>query len=187
MERARRASVAALLALAVLGFSAAAASVTEVEAWSKRAAGSTRLAVLAGEDVTSKLAAVAYRVEAGGVNKTLVTAVGYVGSIVRIDEVVKVCNLGAGDLHVRLVYAGTTSGSWKYVRYLRLRLGGHDRGLELTLDGETPEGASTGYLRVGQGECAPLSAEVLIDASAPPDVWNNSLTSLVTIVEPLER
>ena len=48
MERARKASVAVLLALAVLGFSAAAASVTEVEVWSKRAAGSTLLAVLAG-------------------------------------------------------------------------------------------------------------------------------------------
>ena len=71
MERARRASVAALLALAVLSFSAAAASVTEVEAWSKRAAGSTRLVVLAGEDATSELVAVAHRVEAGGVNKTL--------------------------------------------------------------------------------------------------------------------
>ena len=187
MERARKASVAVLLALAVLGFSAAAASVTEVEAWSKRAAGSTLLVVLAGKDATSELVAVAHRVEAGGVNKTLVTVVGYVGNIVSIDEVVKVCNLGAGDLHVRLVYAGTTSGSWRYVRYLRLRLGGHDRGLELTLDGETPEGASTGYLRVGQGECAPLSAEVLIDASAPPDVWSSALVSLATIVEPLER
>ena len=68
-----------------------------------------------------------------------------------------------------------------------LWLGGYDRGLRLTVDGETLEGASTGYLRVGPGECTPLSAEVLVDASAPPDVWRNALVSFETIVEPLER
>jgi hypothetical protein len=187
LARARRLSIAALLALMVLSFSAAAASIFEVEERSKQTAGLTSIVVLAGNDAVSGLVAITHRVEVSGVNRTIVAIEGYVGSIVRFDEVIKVCNLGAGDLHVRLVYAGTVNGSWKYVRYLTFWLGGYDRGLRLTVDGETLEGASTGYLRVGPGECTPLSAEVLVDASAPPDVWRNALVSFETIVEPLER
>ncbi len=187
LARARGLPIAALLALMVLSFYAAAASVIEVEERLKQTAGLTPILVLAGRDAVSELVTITHRVEASGVNKTFIAIEGHVGSIVRFDEVVKVCNLGAGELHIRLVYAGMINGNWEYVRYLRLWLGGYDRGQELTVDSETLEGASTGYLRVGPGECAPLSAEVLVEASTPPDVWRNVLVSLATIVEPLEQ
>ena len=187
MARARGLPIAALLALMVLSFYAAAASVIEVEERLKQTAGLTSILVLAGRDAVSELVTITHRVEASGVNKTFIAIEGHVGSIVRFDEVVKVCNLGAGELHIRLVYAGMINGNWEYVRYLRLWLGGYDRGQELTVDSETLEGASTGYLRVGPGECAPLSAEVLVEASTPPDVWRNVLVSLATIMEPLEQ
>jgi len=187
LARARGLPIAALLALMVLSFYAAAASVIEVEERLKQTAGLTSILVLAGRDAVSELVTITHRVEASGVNKTFIAIEGHVGSIVRFDEVVKVCNLGAGELHIRLVYAGMINGNWEYVRYLRLWLGGYDRGQELTVDSETLEGASTGYLRVGPGECAPLSAEVLVEASTPPDVWRNVLVSLATIVEPLEQ
>jgi len=118
LARARRLSIAALLALMVLSFSAAAASIFEVEERSKQTAGLTSIVVLAGNDAVSGLVAITHRVEVSSVNRTIVAIEGYVGSIVRFDEVIKVCNLGAGDLHVRLVYAGTVNGSWKHVRYL---------------------------------------------------------------------
>ena len=105
LARSRRLSITALLALMVLSFSAAAASVIEVEERLKQTSGLTSILVLAGRDAVSELVTITHRVEVSGVNKTFIAIEGRVGSIVRFDEVVKVCNLGASTA------TGSTSGT----------------------------------------------------------------------------
>ena len=105
LARSRRLSITALFALMVLSFYTAAASVIEVEERLKQTSGLTSILVLAGRDAVSELVTITHGVEVSGVNKTFIAIEGHVGSIVRFDEVVKVCNLGASTA------TGSTSGT----------------------------------------------------------------------------
>ena len=167
-----------LAALALLSFAAAAVTITNITEWHVQSAGTPPVVKVKGADVDGSLLSVStYYNASDGTNRTVITIRGYTGDPTKYDEAIKICNTyGTGPFTVSLKYNGVLSGSWTYVRYLKLWLGTLES--PLTIDSSTTVGRTLGSVTLNSGQCVSVAAEVLVDANTPSTQWN---TDLITI------
>jgi len=175
-ENRKLAPTTLLILLAVASFAAASITITNITEWHVQSAGTPPIVKVAGADVDGSLLSVSTYTASDGTNRTVITIKGYTGDPTYYSEAIKICNTyGTSSFSVSLKYNGVLSGSWTYVKYLKLWLGTLG---PLTIDSTTTEGTTLGSVTLNPGECVSVPAEVLVDADTPSSQWN---TDLITI------
>ncbi len=184
MEEARRITLARLLVvLAVVAFAAAAVALTNITEWTVKAQGAPVVKV-AGSDVDYKYVTVGTYAASDGTNRTTITVVGFKGDITRYTSVLKICNKNyTKPVTVSLVYRQLLSGSWAYVKYIKIIYPGSSQNPTATLyiDSNTSSGTSISLGTVYPGSCTDdIGVEVLVTPDAPSNA--NLITIEVDVV-----
>jgi len=165
-----------LILLAVASFAAASITITNITEWHVQSAGTPPIVKVAGADADGSLLSVSTYTASDGTNRTKITIKGYTGDPTYYSEAIKICNTyGTSSFTVSLKYNGVLSGSWTYVKYLKLWLGTLG---PLTISNTTTVGTTLGSVTLNPGDCVSVPAEVLVDADTPSSQWN---TDLITI------
>ncbi|MCI4409320.1 MAG: hypothetical protein JHC26_09520 [Thermofilum sp.] len=176
MQLKRTTLTALLIVLATLSFATAAITLTNITEWHVQSAGTPPIVKVAGTDATGSLLSVSTYTASDGTNRTVITIKGYTGDPTYYSEAIKICNTyGTSPFTVSLKYNGVLSGSWTYVKYLKLWLGTLG---PLTIDSSTNVGATLGSVTLNPGQCVSVPAEVLVDASTPSSQWNKDLVTI---------
>jgi len=174
MQPKRTTLTALLIVLATLSFATAAITLTNITEWHVQTPGTPPIVKVAGEDVDGSLLSVSTYTASDGTNRTVITIKGYTGDPTKYDEVLRICNAyGTSPYTVSLKYNGVLSGSWTYVKYLKLWLGSLET--PLTIDRSTTVGTTLGSVTLNPGECVSVAAEVLVDANTPSSQWDTDL------------
>ncbi|MCC5998600.1 MAG: hypothetical protein LM573_05940 [Thermofilum sp.] len=182
MQPKRTTLTALLILLATLSFATATVTLTNITEWHVQSAGTPPIVKVAGRDVDNNLLKVELKT-VDGTNRTVITIKGYTGDPTNYSEVIKICNKDTSNSYsVKLVYKGVLNGGqWsQYVRYITLGLGS---ATPVQITSSTAIGTTIGPVTIGpatqQGPtCVSVPAEVLIDPSTPPDLYNQDLMSI---------
>jgi len=182
-EKARKlAPTTLLILLAVASFAAAAVTITNITEWHVYA--KTPPIVKVDGDVFGygygKYVNVTTTTGSDGMNRTVISVLGFTGDPVKYDNVLYICNKDyqSYTYNVKLVYKGLLySTTWDYVQYIKLYFGSDT----LTIDSTTQIPSSTATVSISPGACVPVSVEVLVKPNAYTDGKADGTTRLIAI------
>jgi len=175
METARRTTIATLLlALAIVAFATATATLVNITEWKVSAQDSPVVKVASSDATTYTELVTVGKYTYGGTNRTTITVVGFKGDPTTYTSVLKICNTGSRDVDVTLKYEGVLSSyvqsrPFKYIKYIQLLYPGTSSSPQtLTIDSSTPIGASISLGTITSGLCSDdIGVKVLVTPDAP--------------------
>ncbi|WP_460024145.1 hypothetical protein [Infirmifilum sp. SLHALR2] len=182
METARRTTIATLLlALAIVAFATATATLVNKTEWIVKAEYPPVVKV-AGNDVATGLVTVSSngtRKTSDGVNWTTITVVGFKGDPTTYTSVLKICNKGTRSVTVTLKYKGVLGGGWDYVKYIKLLYPSSNQ--EITIQGGTPSGSISFPLSGGSEEAPSCSGDIGVEVLVTPDAPTNQVLIAIQV------
>jgi len=170
METARRTTIATLLlALAIVAFATATATLVNITEWKVSAQDSPVVKVASSDATTYTELVTVGKYTYGGTNRTTITVVGFKGDPTTYTSVLKICNKGDRSVSVTLRYKKVLDGNWDHVEYIQLLYPGTSSSPQtLYIDSSTPEGASISLGTIESGLCSDdIGVEVLVTPNAP--------------------
>ncbi|MCX8180085.1 MAG: hypothetical protein N3E41_01705 [Thermofilaceae archaeon] len=175
-----RISFTALLILSLVAFAGAAITILNITEWTVRAKYPPIVKVKGVDAVnTSYIYTRVYSgVATDGTNRTYITITGFRGDPTKYDEILKICNLDNVSYDVSLVYNGTVTGGWTYVKWVKFWIANQG---PLTITGTGSSGSAVTTIPAGQ--CASVAVEVLVSGNLPDNMLGQDILTIAINVK----